>query len=269
MREASTSSADPHWVVRAASATDGGVSHHFNEDSVCIGPGGGHAVIADGMGGEPAGLRASEWVSGTLSALIESADREEPADPMPMRPAQRPSDWICRCADGLRADGAVCRSPDARHQVAALWLHEGRAVVAHVGDSRVYRLRSGILSRLTRDHSLLEDGPLVPVGLVRRRPVVEPSSALLTQVLGIDERVIPAVRDESLRAGDLYLLCTDGLTGFVGDLELATLLSNTGRAVNLLAEDLVRAALDARATDNVTVAVIRLEPADASVGGHR
>jgi serine/threonine protein phosphatase PrpC len=133
----------------------------------------------------------------------------------------------------------------------ALAVDEDRAVLAHVGDSRIYRLRDGVLEQLTRDHSLLEE--------LRRMGAVEHPEGIghvITQAIGFGEDTRPDVRVELARPGDALLLCSDGLTDPLDEESLARLLADPDPA--RACDRLVEAAYEAGGTDNITALVVRV-----------
>ena len=208
-------------------------------------------VVADGMGGAQAGEVASEIAvrqfegglpddrdpAGSLVGLIQAANariHEESRD------------------DAQRAGMGTT--------LTAAYLADDDVIVAHVGDSRCYLLRDGDLTRLTRDHSLVEE-------LVRRGKLTEeqaeahPQRSVITRALGagadveVDVEVFPA------RDGDLFLVCSDGLTGMVHEAQLKPLLEQPG-PLERIGRSLIAAANDAGGRDNITVILFRLEDTD-------
>jgi protein phosphatase len=134
----------------------------------------------------------------------------------------------------------------------------GRGVIVHIGDSRVYRLRDGRLEQLTRDHTWVQDRVDAGV-LTQEQARIHPYSSILTRVLGTEERVVPDVIGLELQENDLYLLCSDGLTGMVSDEVVKDILSRD-EPIPRLAQLLVEAAKAEGGIDNVTLVVARLAP---------
>jgi serine/threonine protein phosphatase PrpC len=135
----------------------------------------------------------------------------------------------------------------------------GRAYLAHVGDSRIYRFRKGAIERLTRDHSVIE---------AARRPGVilddldNPSARMILRAVGTSRRVDVETRSESVRPGDTLLVCSDGLWEAVPDDAIAATLTWPGRA-EVIVSGLIGRALERRARDNVTCVVVRFGEAGA------
>jgi len=130
---------------------------------------------------------------------------------------------------------------------------EGRATVAHLGDSRAYLLRAGRLEQLTRDHTFVAEQ--VRAGLIPpERAASHPLRSRLTKAVGTAESVTPPIAEHELRAGDLLLLCSDGLHGLATDEEIAAAL---GPELDRSAKALVALANKNGGKDNITVAVYR------------
>ena len=141
--------------------------------------------------------------------------------------------------------------------VTAAYVGEDSVTVAHVGDSRCYLLRDGELRRLTRDHSLV--GELVARGkLTEEQAEPHPQRSVITRALGPEPRVEVDVEEFEARAGDLFLLCSDGLTAMVHEPKLKPLLVDDG-PLEQLGRDLIAAANAAGGRDNITVILFRLE----------
>jgi PPM family protein phosphatase len=209
-------------------------------------------VVADGMGGAQAGEVASELaVKQFERGLPDGAPRAEALVDL----IQKANAEIHRQAqdDPDRAGMGTT--------VTAAYLDGDDVVVAHVGDSRAYLLRGGDLIRLTRDHSLV--GELVARGkLTEEQAESHPQRSVITRALGahheveVDTEVFPA------RDGDLFLLCSDGLTGMVGEERLKPMLDDRGRSLEQTGRALIAAANEAGGRDNITVILFRLAAVD-------
>jgi len=142
-------------------------------------------------------------------------------------------------------------------------LSGGRTVVGHVGDSRAYRLRGGQLSRLTRDHSLLQEqldaGLITPAQAAR-----SVNRNLVTRAMGVDAEVALEVRDHDLAENDLLLLCSDGLTDMVDDEGICDVLCHTHPSLQATCDALVTAANSAGGRDNISVVLVRAGGAPAN-----
>jgi serine/threonine protein phosphatase PrpC len=128
--------------------------------------------------------------------------------------------------------------------------------IAHVGDSRAYRIRSGAITRLTRDHSLLEQFKDINPGMTREEEHNFPHKNVITRALGLNDAVEIDVRTYDLQDDDRFLLCSDGLSGHLEDEQLLELLSDS-RDMEAVATELVERANAAGGNDNITVVVMR------------
>ena len=214
-------------------------------------------VVADGMGGAQAGEVASELAVQQFEGGLP--DGRPPAEALAGL-IQAANAEIHRQArdDPDRAGMGTT--------VTAAYLDGDSVVVAHVGDSRCYLLRDGDLIRLTRDHSLV--GELVARGkLTEEQAETHPQRSVITRALGaypdveVDTEVFPA------RDGDVFLLCSDGLTGMVHEPELKPMLEDRGRSLEQTGRALIAAANEAGGRDNITVILFRLEAVDDRRGG--
>jgi serine/threonine protein phosphatase PrpC len=230
-------------AVRAVAATDQGLVRSNNEDAVFVGNR--LFVVADGMGGLPAGELASDILVKALAVVDEMPDSGEPLQ-----------DLIAALETANGRIEAAVADDDARDgmgtTVTALLLAGERVAALNVGDSRCYLIRDGELTQLTRDdtyvQALVDQGVLTPDDARRH-----PQRALVTQaVQGGPFR--PAGRMIPVREGDRFLLCSDGLTDYVTD----DVIAETLRACpdrKTCAAELVHRTLEAGAPDNVTVIV--------------
>src|SRR5438309_2516273 len=139
----------------------------------------------------------------------------------------------------------------------AVYVGEQEVAIAHVGDSRAYCLRDGELLRLTDDHSLVDE-LMRPGRLTPEEAVEHPQRSVITRALGPEGDVEVDTRSFSARSGDVFLLCSDGLTTMVGEEQLAAVLGSHERLRDA-GEALIRAANDAGGRDNITVVLARLE----------
>jgi serine/threonine protein phosphatase PrpC len=224
--------------------SDVGCVRRVNEDSWAARLRDGLWLVADGMGGHAHG----QWASSTIAAALEAAPLPETFEEAAAAARAALLAVNARIYAATGPEGAKIGST-----VAMLLAREGRARVMWVGDSRVYRLREGVLDQLTTDHSQVEQ--LVARGLLTRAEAEQhPMAHVLARAVGVEPRLNVDMRDEHVLAGDVFLLCSDGLTRIVADAEIAqTLASEHPRRA---ADALVALALARGAPDNVTVVVI-------------
>jgi PPM family protein phosphatase len=213
-------------------------------------------VVADGMGGAQAGEVASEMA---VEAFGRGLPRHAP-----------PADGLVRVIeDANRRIHADSRAHAERAgmgtTVTAAHVGEDAVTIAHVGDSRAYLLRDGDLIRLTRDHSLV--GELVARGkLTEEQAEAHPQRSVVTRVLGPEPAVQVDVETFPARDGDLFLLCSDGLTGMVHEPQVRDML-RSGRPLAEVGRELIAAANAAGGRDNITVILFRVEA--VTFGGGR
>ncbi len=251
--------ADPKPGLEVASLTDVGRQRVNNEDSFLYWEPGSEedfarkgrlAVIADGMGGYEGGQEASRLAVETVRHVY---DHEFNGDPQTALVAGLRSahDTIQRYAvehPQFAGMGTTCT---------AVSIVDRRLYFAHVGDSRLYLLRGGVTSRLTRDHSYV--GRLVESGIVRSEDAEShPQRHILTAALGSGREVVPHTFEQAvwLEEADVLILCTDGLWSVVGETELARIAQAEPPAEACL--KLVKAALERGGPDNVTVIILRV-----------
>ena len=207
-------------------------------------------VVADGMGGAQAGEVASE-------IAVRSFDGGLPSGP--------PSDGLVTVIEGANRRIHDRSRSDAGQAgmgttVTAAYVGESDVTIAHVGDSRAYVLRDGELVRLTRDHSLV--GELVARGkLTEEQAEAHPQRSVITRALGPEPDVEVDVQTYNARAGDLFLLCSDGLTSMVHEPQLKPIVEGGG-PLERIGRDLIAAANEAGGRDNITVVLFRLEEVD-------
>ena len=230
-------------AVRAVAATDQGLVRSNNEDAVFVGSR--LFVVADGMGGLPAGELASDILVRTLAGIDERPDSGEPLQDL-IAALETANERIeAAVADDGARDGMGTT-------VTAILLAGDRVAALNVGDSRCYLSRDGELTQLTRDdtyvQALVDQGVLSPDDARRH-----PQRALVTQaVQGGPFR--PAGRMVPIRPGDRFLLCSDGLSDYVDDETIGTILREIADR-KACATELINRTLQAGAPDNVTVIV--------------
>lgn len=229
------------------SLSDVGRVRRENEDSSGYFPEWNLFVVADGMGGRAGGKQASQVAVDTIGERFRAADTRE-ADVLIEAIEQANH----RILDLASADAAL---EGMGTTLVALLLGEGAAAIAHVGDSRAYRLRDGRVDQLTTDHSLVAD-------LVRRNDISEaearihPYRHVLTRALGIRDRVNPDLVRVDVRPGDLYVLCSDGVYGMIDRVELERLLIGHQGDPERVCRELVAAANAGGGKDNATVVAV-------------
>jgi PPM family protein phosphatase len=207
-------------------------------------------VVADGMGGAQAGEVASEMA-------VESFDRGLPEGAPADALVQVIEDANRRIHDRSRAES---QRAGMGTTVTAAYVGEHEVTVAHVGDSRAYLLRDGHLSRLTHDHSLV--GELVARGkLTEEQAETHPQRSVITRALGPEPDVQVDVDSFQARGGDVFMVCSDGLTSMVPEARVTPILLEAS-SLEQAGRELIAAANDAGGRDNITVILFRLEEVD-------
>jgi len=247
--------------LEVASLSDVGCQRENNEDSYLywepiadreFQSKGRLAVIADGMGGYEGGQEASRLAVETVREVYEDVVRGSPHAAL--------LEAFARAHERIQAHAA--RHPELHGMgttCTALVIQQRQLYFAHVGDSRLYLLRGGRISRLTRDHSYV--GRLVESGIVRPEDAEKhPQRHILTAALGAGIEVAVESPEEgmALQDSDDLLLCTDGLWGVVNEQELENLLKGSTPAESCAA--LVKLALQRGGPDNITVQILRVLP---------
>jgi serine/threonine protein phosphatase PrpC len=251
-------------VADYAIATHAGRVRRKNEDAYYAEPP--LFAVADGMGGALAGELASRIAVQALAELVEEGSDEERLAST-VRLANR------RVAERATSDP---RASGMGSTVTAALVGASSVAFAHVGDSRAYLWRGGVLTRLSDDHSLVAEwvraGALAP-----EEAALHPQRSVITRALGADWQVEVDTWSTPVRTGDVILLCTDGLTGFVDEAAIARALADNGD-LDVAVHALVDAANAAGGEDNITAVAVRLEvdeepaadaPAAAAAGDER
>jgi len=246
-------------ALEVVTATHSGMVRSHNEDSIAADQEVGLAVLADGMGGYNAG----EVASGIAVELIKTEMAKALAGRKPEELNGQSAERLI-AEHAMRANAAIYHAAQSQPQysgmgttlVVALW-HNNQVSVGHVGDSRLYRLRGGVLEQITRDHSLLQEQ--IDSGMITKEQArYSQNKNLVTRALGVDPVVEPEIRDYDTMPGDIYLLCSDGLNDMVEDEEIALTLQALSANLELAATQLIQAANDSGGRDNVSVILVRI-----------
>jgi serine/threonine protein phosphatase PrpC len=246
-------------ALEVATATHPGMVRSHNEDSIAADADIGLAVLADGMGGYNAG----EVASGIAVELIRTEVKKAVSE-------AKPEDLNGNGVETLlsqhaeRANAAIYQAAQSQPQysgmgttlVVAMW-HDNQISVGHIGDSRLYRLRGSNFEQVTRDHSLLQEQ--IDSGMITREQARHSQNKnLVTRAVGIDPQVEAEVHTYGVEPGDVYLLCSDGLSDMVSDEDIQLTLSSLQTNLPLAAQQLVQQANDNGGRDNVSVILVRV-----------
>jgi protein phosphatase len=239
-------------ILRAAAASDVGLRRKVNEDRYALAPELGLYLVADGMGGHSAGQVASELAADAARRAIQTLEGASASLAEKLRYAVASANRVIY--------GAAQQRPELSGMGTTLVAFLGdatRAALAHVGDSRAYLVRGGRIRQLTDDHSIVGD-------LLRRREISEdaarehPHRHVLTRALGVRRAVEPDLAELTPQPGDVFVLCSDGLTNHVADQEIAKAITDEPD-LQEACENLIELANERGGEDNSTVVLARCE----------
>ncbi len=237
--------------------TDPGRVRTQNEDSIAYIPEAGLVVVADGMGGHQAGEVASKLavdvitrhIVGTLAVAARS--RSEAFEAKMVTDAIQLANRAIYELAQQQPDYAGMGST-----VVVTVFHGDRLWVGHVGDSRLYRFRDGMLEQVTLDHSVVQE--LVSRGLVTMEEARQSvNKNLVTRALGVDSMVMPDIGEQTMNDEDIYLLCSDGLNDVLADGDIEMMLIEYGRNLEAAARQMIDIANERGGPDNISVILVR------------
>jgi serine/threonine protein phosphatase PrpC len=242
----------PGLAIDSAAATHCGLVRPVNEDAILDRAQIGLWAVADGVGGADAGDRASQSIIASLSHLPAAADGFELLE-RTRQSLLEVNARLCREAHCANSGRAIAST------VVCLLISCDRFYCLWAGDSRLYRLRAGQLEQISRDHSEVQS--LVEYGLITAEEARHhPGANRITRAVGADYVLELECADGEVQPGDLFLLCSDGLTKVVDDAEIAEVLGRLAPAETI--ECLISTTLDRGAPDNVSIAAIRTAAAE-------
>lgn len=249
-------------VIEFASLSDTGLVRAHNEDAIETSVELGLAVLADGMGGYNAGEVASKM---SVELITQHLRRKQQAAWIPLlsRQTSVAARWINEAVS--YANSCVV---EAAHEHAAYvgmgttivvaLCHQDKLLLAHVGDSRAYRFRNDVLTQLTRDHSVLQ--AQIDAGLISEEHAqFSPIKNLITRAIGAHEDIDVEIHDHLLEAGDLYLLCSDGLTDMVKREQIYRIVHQHIDELELCCKTLIECANTNGGRDNISVILFRVK----------
>ena len=252
-------------IYTFVSKTDPGRARENNEDSVAHDPATHLGVLADGMGGYNAG----EVASGMATAFIKSemarwlSEAGKQANSRDVRRA------LEICVDN--ANRSVFNAASANSQYSGMGttlvvavFRDAKVLLGHIGDSRCYRLRGGEMVQITKDHSLLQEQ--IDAGLLTVEQAATSSHKnLVTRALGVEDAVMLEINEHAVESGDLYLMCSDGLSDMVNDAEIETILALQASMAQK-ADRLIALANELGGRDNISVLLVQADAADKRRG---
>jgi serine/threonine protein phosphatase PrpC len=250
--------------VRFSGETNVGMKRDHNEDSYYLPESERLAIVADGMGGHASGEVASRMAVETIVGFFrETQDEQELTWPFKIDRGHRHD--INRMTTAIKLANLKIHQEAQRNPachgmgttvVSTLFL-EDALIVGHVGDSRLYRYREGLFDQLTEDHSLLNDY-IKMKHLSPEEIAAFPHKNVIVRALGMKASVQVDVIVDAPRLGDVYLLCSDGLSGMVPDAEIGAMMANESD-LDRVCDRLIATANGNGGLDNVTVVAVRLE----------
>lgn len=253
-------------VLEIARHTDVGKKRDHNEDAVASDIESGLVVLADGMGGYNAGEVASEIaVLSIVADLKEAMLSLEPGQVDAVTGYQLESQLIYEAV--TKANQAIYETSQNNPQCAGMGttlvvglFTNNRLLVGHIGDSRMYRLRGEEFKQITEDHSLLQEQ--IKSGLISvEEAKVSSNKNLVTRALGIDPTVELELHEYPAEVGDIYLLCSDGLSDMVTDEDIQSTLTVLSSNLELASEQLINMANDHGGKDNISAILVKVNKA--------
>jgi serine/threonine protein phosphatase PrpC len=249
----------------AAGISDVGLQRDHNEDSFAILMDQELYVVADGMGGHRAGDVASRLATDAIVDFFRATASDDVT--WPFHFDARLSEEENRLLTGIRLANRQIVERSARSRechgmgttiVGALFSpKKGKMFIGHVGDSRAYRVRNGEIRQMTRDHSLVNDYLLAMPELTEEQKSELPKN-VITRALGMQDHVTVDLQSDDTQAGDLYVLCSDGLSGMIEDQEILQVIHTTDD-LQEACRKLIALANEHGGEDNITAVVVRIE----------
>jgi len=250
-------------ALEIVAETDPGMVRSHNEDSVASDLARGLVVLADGMGGYNAGEVASGMATTVIATEMQNMLDQHVSFEVDPKTGQSDAQKLLR-AQIAKANTSIYQASQSQPQYAGMGttlvvalFHDNKMTVAHIGDSRLYRLRGDELKQITKDHSLLQEQ--IDSGLITpEQAKMSANKNLVTRALGIDPAVDPEIHDYETLPGDIYLICSDGLCDMVSDEDMGMALQTLGANLRLCAQQLVQMANDNGGRDNISVILIKI-----------
>ena len=251
-------------ALEIVSQTHSGMVRSHNEDSVAYDASCGLVVLADGMGGYNAGEVASGITVSVMTSEIKNALQNASAADIAEESGEESGVALLREVV-QKANASIYHAAQSQPQYAGMGttvvaglFYDNQVAAAHVGDSRMYRLRGGSFETITRDHSLLQeqiDSGMISVEDAR----LSRNKNLVTRAVGIDPEVEAEVHVHAVQVGDIYLLCSDGLNDMVEDDDIGSTLQMLQANLPLAASQLIQLANDNGGRDNVSLILIKIK----------
>lgn len=252
-------------ILKVAGLSDVGRERDHNEDSFGLFPEYNLFVVADGMGGHRAGDVASSVAVESIGDFFHATERDDITWPFQFDPNSPTS--VNRFVTAIQVGNSKIFQQSSHSEehhgmgttvVGVMGVEENTAMhVAHVGDSRCYRIRNGEISRVTLDHSLINDYLRAAPDLTEEQLAELPSN-VITRALGMQDKVLVDVQTVPIEIGDIMLLCSDGLNGMLKDKDILQLVEGNRQDLQQVAQALVDGANHNGGEDNITVILIEV-----------
>ncbi|MBE0614779.1 MAG: Stp1/IreP family PP2C-type Ser/Thr phosphatase [Burkholderiales bacterium] len=254
---------DLSQALEIASHTDPGMVRSNNEDSIASVPEKGIVVLADGMGGYNAGEVASGMATTVLTTELRQQIEAHAPEEVDPQSGQKAATKMLQ-QQIAKANASIYQAAQTQPQYAGMGttlvvalFYDNKVMVAHIGDSRLYRMRGDEFIQVSKDHSLLQEQ--IDAGMLTKEQAKGSSNKnLVTRAMGIDPAVEPEIHEYDTQPGDIYLLCSDGLSDMVNDEDIGMTLQALGANLNLAVQQLVQMANDNGGRDNVSVILIKI-----------
>src|SRR6187399_1806668 len=255
--------------ARAAGISDVGLQRDHNEDSFAILNEQELFIVADGMGGHRAGDVASRLATDAIVDFFKATASDDVT--WPFHFDARLSEEENRLLTGIRLANRQIVEQSVRARechgmgttvVGALFSAKKRKMfIGHVGDSRAYRVRGGEITQMTRDHSLVNDYLLAMPELTEEQRSELPKN-VITRALGMQDQVTVDLQSDDAQPGDLYLLCSDGLSGMIEDEEILDVMSDPSD-LDTACRRLIALANEHGGEDNITAVIVKIDGDEA------
>ena len=252
-------------TIRHAGLTDVGRKRAHNEDRFLIQSEDDLFVVCDGMGGHASGEIASQLAVDEIGAFFKSSRGDDEVT-WPYKADRKLSQAEARLSVAVRwGNFRVFEKASTAIQLKGMGttcvschFADGEMAIAHVGDSRCYRVRDGAIEQMTEDHSLLNDYKKMAV-LTPEEEKNFPHKNIIVRALGLKESVLVDIQHHRPQVGDVYLMCSDGLSGEVEDPDIERIMRECGQDIESAAHNLIQSACDHGGKDNVTTVLARVE----------
>jgi serine/threonine protein phosphatase PrpC len=244
--------------IKSVGMSDVGRVREHNEDTIGVDADIGLFVLADGMGGYNAGEVASGIAVKTIMSLVKEALEKQNMAPADRTTGLARPSIVLRDAI-IRANKIIYQTAKTQPQcegmgttIVACLFFDNRVAIAHVGDSRLYRLRANRFEQLTMDHSLLQE--LVDRGFYSPAEAQRATNKnYVTRALGVEPTVEVEVHEQAAQKSDVYVLCSDGLSDMVEDEDIHLTISTFNASLETVAKQLVQLSNDNGGRDNISI----------------